>query len=101
MAADDRLSLLDGISSCDVIVDIDVRTHSALATFTVDGDIRWSMSLWLDGRCIEGFVLSGAVPGWELVVRDLAVAAAEPAVAAAVAAVCGAGDLTVADIRTP
>jgi hypothetical protein len=88
-------NFLDGIEAAEIAVDVDRRSQSALATLTVDDQVRWSVSIWLDGREIEGFIVREHAGGIELVVRNLAALDSEPALARLVAAVCQAGELTV------
>lgn len=94
MSGNDFLHMFNGIDTADCVVDIDARSHSAFATFSVAGRILWSMSIWLDEREIEGFLLRAEKSGAELVLRRLAVLETEPALAAVVAKVCRAGHLT-------
>jgi hypothetical protein len=93
---DDRtfLHMLDSLADAEIAVEVDSRTHSALATFSVDGHIRATMSVWLDELVIEGFILNGQDHGIELVIRNVSVLDREPGLARIVEAVCRAGGLT-------
>jgi hypothetical protein len=91
MADTTRIHLFDGIDAADLTVDID--RLGALAQFCQDGKVRWSMSLWLDNRSVEGFILRCARTGIELLVRDVTALGAEPWLKGLLDRVCVSGEL--------
>lgn len=95
------LHLLSSLTNSTVTVDIDRRTESALATFTVDGEPCGSMSIWLDGIEVQGFILRGTSYSIELVVRDLRALTGEPELASLLDAVCYTGRLHNPSSRAP
>jgi hypothetical protein len=76
-----RLTLFDAIPTSTVTVEIDRHGLSAFASFVVANRHRWSASVWLEDRRVEGFVLRDEETGLELVVRNLDAAAADPLLA--------------------
>jgi hypothetical protein len=92
-----QLRFLEGIGTATPEIDVDVRTASALVTFTVDGQRRWSASCWLepdgDDWLLDGFVLRDERSRLEIVVRDMTQITHEPLLARVAETICQSGTL--------
>lgn len=81
------LSFFGGLSDATPRVDFDDHGLSAFVSFELASRVRWTASVWLDGRIIEGFVLRDEESGVEVVVRDVERAGGDPLVVLVVDAV--------------
>jgi hypothetical protein len=93
MVHEPAIRLFDGIADAELSVEVDQRELSALVTFTVDGRVRWSMSIWLDNREVDGFILRCETTRAELVVRNLVLLDGEPMLRRLLEEICQVGGL--------